>query len=89
VSNSIERDKLEATLGGVTMIASRQSIVLEALKLPADERAEVVQELLDSLTPDAGVLIDSTWEAELDRRLAAWEADPSTGIPWTELKSRQ
>ncbi len=71
------------------MIAPRQTIVRDALKLPEEERARVVQDLLDSLSPEANDLLDDVWAEELDRRFAAWEANPSAGTPWSELKAQR
>jgi putative addiction module component (TIGR02574 family) len=71
------------------MIAPRESIVREPLKLPEGERIKVVQDLLDSLSPEASDILDDAWAEELDRRFVAWEADPSAGVPWSELKSQR
>ena len=71
------------------MIAPRETIVRDALKLPESERVRVVQDLLDSLSPEASDMLDDAWAEELDRRFAAWEADPSAGVPWSELKSQR
>ena len=71
------------------MIAPRETIVREALNLSEGERVRVVQDLLDSLSPEAGNLLDDAWAEELDRRFAEWEADPSAGVPWSELKSQR
>ena len=71
------------------MIAPRETIVREALKLPEGERVRVVQDLLDSLSPEASDLLDDAWAEELDRRFAAWEANPAAGVPWSELKSQR
>ena len=75
--------------GDRAIIAPRETIVRDALKLPESERARVIQDLLDSLTPEAGDLLDEAWEGELDRRFVAWNANPSTGVPWSELKSQR
>lgn len=71
------------------MIAPRESIVREAMNLPEQERVRVVQDLLDSLSPEASDLLDDAWAEELDRRFAAWESDPSAGVSWSELKSQR
>jgi putative addiction module component (TIGR02574 family) len=71
------------------MIALRETIVRDALQLPEGERVRVVQDLLDSLSPEASEMLDDAWAEELDRRFAIWEADPSAGIPWSELKSQR
>ena len=76
-------------LGDSAMIAPREMVVREALKLPEGERVRVVQDLLDSLSPESSDKLDDNWAEELDRRFAAWEADPSAGVPWSELKSQR
>lgn len=58
------------------MIAQREMIVPEALQLPDGERAKVIQELLDSLSPEVGEVLDDRWAEELDRRFSDWEAIP-------------
>ncbi|MBC8870124.1 MAG: addiction module protein [Planctomycetes bacterium] len=55
------------------MQASSQGIIDAALKLPEPERAHVVQELIESLSPDSETMMDDAWAAELDRRLAEFE----------------
>ena len=45
------------------MIAPRETIVREALKLSEGERAQVVQELLDSLSPEVGEVLDDSGAA--------------------------
>ena len=71
------------------MNTQSQSIVAAALNLPERQRAEVVQELLDSLSPDAETLLDDLWAAELDRRSAEWQSGEAETIPWAELKLRK
>ena len=70
------------------MNPSSQGIVDAALKLTELERAEVVQELLDSLSPDAERLLDDAWAAELDRRVAAFEQGDADAVPWSQLKEQ-
>ncbi|MDO8793040.1 MAG: addiction module protein [Vicinamibacterales bacterium] len=66
--------------------------VVEALlKLPSNERADLALALWDSLDEaDREASVDLTPElaAELDRRLAEHIADPSTGIPWEEVRKK-
>ena len=71
------------------MIAQRESVVRDALSLTEEDRARVVQELVDSLSPESHDLLDDAWAEELDRRFAAWQADESTGTPWSELKQQR
>ncbi len=66
--------------------------VMEALlKLPSQERADLAMALWESLDEaDREASVDPTPEqaAELDRRFAEHLADPSTGIPWEEVRKK-
>jgi putative addiction module component (TIGR02574 family) len=58
-------------------------------QLSVAERILLVEEIWDSIatTPDEVPLTDAQ-KAELDRRLAAYEADPGAGSSWEEVKAR-
>lgn len=71
------------------MIAPRESITQEALKLPESERVRVIQDLLDSLSPESSDSLDDAWVVELDKRFSAWEVDASSGVNWADLKSQK
>lgn len=66
--------------------------VMEALlKLPSNERADLALALWESLDETDRVgSFDLTPElvAELDRRFAEHEADPSTAVPWEEVRKK-
>ena len=49
------------------MIAPREMVVRDALNLSEGDRAQVVRELIDSVSPEAGALLDEAWAEELDR----------------------
>jgi putative addiction module component (TIGR02574 family) len=59
------------------------------LRLPDAARADLATRLLASLEPDvaedSAAAIAGAWDAELDRREAELEADPSAGIPAAEV----
>jgi putative addiction module component (TIGR02574 family) len=60
-------------------------------KLSASERAEIALALWDSLDDvdrEAHLVLSPEQEAELDRRLAEHLADPSSGIPWDEVRRK-
>jgi putative addiction module component (TIGR02574 family) len=61
----------------------------EVLNLPIAERIELVYQLWDSIldNPESIPLTDAQ-RAELDRRLARYEQDPSTAVPWEEVRKR-
>ena len=71
------------------MQSTGHDIVSAALKLTESERAQVVQELLDGLSPDAEKHLDDAWAAELDRRLAEFYSGASEAIPWSELQGQR
>jgi putative addiction module component (TIGR02574 family) len=57
--------------------------------LSVDERLELVGDIWDSIADEANANADllplsEEQKAELDRRLAAYEADPSAGVPMDE-----
>ena len=67
----------------------KQVSVAEILELPVAERIRLVGLIWDSIAavPEA-VSISEELKAELDRRLAEFEADPDAGSPWEEVRSR-
>ena len=63
----------------------------ELLKLPVQERIDLAMALWDSIAePDLAEHLPLTdaQKAELDRRLAEHDRDPSRGIPWEEVQRR-
>lgn len=69
------------------------TIMEDVKKLPVSERIQLVEDIWDSIAVEAPVLHDSinlskTELAELNRRCAAHQANPSTGIPWEKVRSK-
>ncbi len=71
------------------MSDTSQDILDAALKLSATERADVVQGLLDSLSPEAEALLDDAWATELEKRLEEFERGEADAVPWSQLKLEQ
>ena len=69
------------------MPGTRESILEAALRLPESERARLVQELLETLNPDAEGHFDDAWAAELDRRLSELRGGKAETVSWDELRS--
>jgi putative addiction module component (TIGR02574 family) len=66
-----------------------QISVAEILKLPLAERIRLVELIWDSIAAVAeAVPISDELAADLDRRLAEFEADPEAGSPWEEVRTR-
>lgn len=59
----------------------------ELLELPPEQRLQLVEAIWDSLVevPEAVPVSDDVRE-ELDRRLAAYYADPDSARPWSEIR---
>ncbi|HSY47753.1 MAG TPA: addiction module protein [Thermoanaerobaculia bacterium] len=67
-----------------------QALILEALTLSLDERAEIAAELLasldDSREDPAAVL--AAWAKEIERRGRRALASELSGEPWEDVRSR-
>ena len=61
--------------------------ISELRKLPLHERLQLVGDLWDriALEPDR-LAVPQLQNYELDRRVAAFAADPESGIPWETAK---
>src|SRR5439155_20953896 len=57
-----------------------------ALALPDDERAQLVDELLSTLTWDEAA--EAAWSAEIERRVSGIESGSREGVPWQEVRAR-
>jgi len=63
----------------------------DLLKLPPSERADLALALWESLSDAdraAEVALSPEQESELDRRLAKHTADPTSAVPWEEVRRR-
>jgi putative addiction module component (TIGR02574 family) len=63
----------------------------ELLRTPltVEQRLELIGELWDSIPDSLNELPVPEWhQQELERRLAAADADPEAAIPWEEVKRR-
>lgn len=64
---------------------------LEALgidRLPPEDRLMLIEVIWDSLCPLSQLDIPQSHRDELNRRLAAADADPTGGVPWGEVRER-
>ena len=58
-------------------------------ELPISERIQLVEDIWDSIAEETPVSLQLSVadRAELQRRLAAHKADPSSSIPWEEVRA--
>lgn len=69
------------------MTAKAKSLLMSALALPEEERMEIADGLLASLSEANGADVDEeAFIQELRRRSEEAEKDPDATIPWSELK---
>jgi putative addiction module component (TIGR02574 family) len=60
----------------------------EAKKLSIPERIQLVEEIWDSIAEESGCFeLSEAQKQELDRRLNSFEANPSQGRTWEEIKA--
>ncbi|GJL63257.1 MAG: hypothetical protein NPIRA04_19110 [Nitrospirales bacterium] len=70
------------------MQGSSESILDQALKLPIHERAEVAEQLIQSLEAIPDIDVESAWQQEIQRRLSELETGATKTISWEEVKRR-
>jgi putative addiction module component (TIGR02574 family) len=70
-------------------IMSQSSLPPEIRQLSLDERVQLVEQIWESIAEDEKQFhLTDAQKAELDRRLAALQSDPSRGSSWDEVKAR-
>ncbi len=63
--------------------------ILNYKELPIYERIQLVEDILDSIAEEKlnNLRLSTEESNELHRRLAAHQADPSSGIPWEQVRA--
>jgi len=57
-------------------------------RMSPEDRLRLIEEIWDTLPPAEQFEIPESHREELDRRLAAADADPPAGSPWEEVRAR-
>src|SRR6267143_1335616 len=70
------------------MTKAVEAVLADALRLDLDARAEVAAELLASLDGPADPDAEAAWAVEIERRVAAIEAETVKLEPWEDVKRR-
>jgi putative addiction module component (TIGR02574 family) len=63
-------------------------LLVEALRLPEEERAALAGELIDSLDAEVDSDAEAAWATELRSRVSAIQAGRASTIPWSEARRR-
>jgi putative addiction module component (TIGR02574 family) len=69
-------------------MTSLQEIFTAAQALPADERAQLISALWDTLAPKDWAVPSEDWVAESQRRSDEYDAGRMTASPWSEVRDR-
>jgi len=70
-------------------MTDKSKVVLEeALKLTANERAEVAEQLIASLDEVPDTDVEQAWQEEIQRRLQQINRGEVKTIPWEEVQRR-
>lgn len=71
-------------------MSDAETVLAAALRLPAEARAAVAAELIQSLDEpkQAAEDVEAAWAEELQQRLADIDAGVVTPIPWPEARRR-
>jgi putative addiction module component (TIGR02574 family) len=63
-------------------------ILKEALALPPEVRAALVDSLLETLDTEVDKGAEEAWQREILRRLSELDSNAVSTIPWAEARSR-
>jgi putative addiction module component (TIGR02574 family) len=81
------RQVLLPSSGDLPMPSLLSSLGIDHLSVA--ERIQLVEEIWDSIAPALEQLpLTEAQRQELDRRLAALQADPTNVVPWEEVEAR-
>jgi putative addiction module component (TIGR02574 family) len=68
---------------------NKAALLDQLMRLPPEERVEIAYQLWDSVPTDSDDLeLTEEQKAELDRRMAEYERDPSRAIPLEQFLAR-
>ncbi|MEK6608545.1 MAG: addiction module protein [Myxococcota bacterium] len=65
-----------------------EELLADVLKLPAEVRAGLAAQLIDSLDSAVDEDAEAAWSAVIARRIAELESGAVRGIPWAEARRR-
>lgn len=70
------------------MNANVEDITAAALSLPEDDRLELADRLMDSLSGPPDADYEQAWADEIARRLADVRAGTAETVPWEEVRKQ-
>jgi putative addiction module component (TIGR02574 family) len=67
---------------------NKATLLAEIMQLTPKDRRDLVEELCAAVDEDEAFVLTPEQMAEIDRRIAEHERDPSSAIPWEEVRGR-
>ena len=67
---------------------NKATMLAEIMQLTPKDRRDLVEDLLAVVEEDEDFALTPEQMAEIDRRIAEHERDPSSAVPWEEVKER-
>lgn len=64
------------------------TLLKQALALPADQRAEMASTLIDSLDSECDEDVEAAWQEEIARRLERLRSGTAKTVPWEEVRQK-
>jgi putative addiction module component (TIGR02574 family) len=68
------------------MTQAAQQLLTEALRLPTEDRGELIASLIDSLETESDADADAAWSDEIARRLREIDEGRVEMIEWSEAR---
>ncbi len=63
-----------------------RALLKELMELSPEERIQLAEDLWDSIAQDELPPLTDAQKKEIDRRIEEHERDPSTALPWDEVR---
>ena len=70
------------------MARAARELFEEAMKLDPQERATLMQLLIEALDTEAEQGVEDAWRVEIERRMAELDSGSVETIPWEEVRAR-
>lgn len=67
---------------------NKATLLAEIMQMTPKERRDLVEELCAAVEEDEAFALTPEQMAEVDRRIAEHERDPSSAVPWEEVRDR-
>ena len=67
---------------------NKATLLAEIMQLTPEERLDLAEQLWVAVAEDEAFALTPEQKAEIDRRIAEHERDPSSAIPWEDVRDR-